>query len=98
MTGDTKDAKTFFSVKKRELEQNIKLELSFVDSLFIMYKLRKQIAKAKFECTAFDNIRLYSHNCGDFVFYKSMNFRSSYLEKIAEDKNRAKCESEKAGS
>ena len=51
----------------------------------MMYKLRKRIAKAKSECTAFDNIRLYSHNCGDFVFY---NFRSSYLEKIAEDKNR----------
>ena len=25
MTGDTKDAKTFFSVKKRKLEQNTKL-------------------------------------------------------------------------
>ena len=46
MTGDTKDARTFFSVKKRESEQNIKLELSFVDSIFMMYKLRKRITKA----------------------------------------------------
>ena len=44
--------------------------------------------KAKAESIAFDNIRLYSHNFGDFVFYKSMNFRSSYLETLAETKNR----------
>ena len=54
----------------------------------MMYKLRKKIAKAKSECTAYDNIRLYSHNFGDFVFYKSMNFRSSYLESIADEKNK----------
>ena len=65
-TGDTKDAKTF-SVKKRA-RANTKLELSFVNSMFMMYKLRKRIAKAKAECTAYDNIRLYSHNFGDFVF------------------------------
>ena len=53
-----------------------------------MYKLRKRITKAKAECTAYDNIRLYSHNFGDFIFYKSMNFRSSYLESLTEDKNR----------
>ena len=33
LRGDTKDAKTFYTVKKRKAEQNIKLELSFVDSL-----------------------------------------------------------------
>ena len=53
-----------------------------------MYKLRKRIAKAKAECTAYDNIILYSHNFGDFVFYKSMNFRSSFLESLAEEKNK----------
>ena len=52
----------------------------------MMYKLRKKIAKAKAECT--HNIRIYSHNFGDFVFYRSMNFRSSYLEALAEGKNR----------
>ena len=88
MTGDTKDAKTFFTVKKRKQEQNIILELSFVDSFFMMYKLRKRIVKAKAECTAYDNIRLYSHNFGDFVVYKSMNFRSSYLESLTENKNK----------
>ena len=88
MTGETKDAKTFYTVKKHEAEQNTKLELRFVNSLFMMYRLRKKIAKAKSECTAYDNIRLYSHNFGDFVFYKSMNFRSSYLESIADEKNK----------
>ena len=28
MTADTKDAKTFFQIKKRELDQNITMELS----------------------------------------------------------------------
>ena len=54
----------------------------------MMWKLRKKIAKAKAECTSFDNIRMYSHNFGDFVFYRSMNFRSTYLETLAEGKNR----------
>ena len=31
MTGNVKDAKTFFTVKKREQDRNIKPELSFVD-------------------------------------------------------------------
>jgi hypothetical protein len=53
-----------------------------------MYKLRKKIEKAKAECIAFNNIRMYSHNFGDFVFYRSMNFRSTYLETLAEGKNK----------
>ena len=57
MTGDTKDAKTFYSVKKHEAEENIKWELSFVGSLFMMYRLRKKIMKAKAESLAFDNHR-----------------------------------------
>ena len=31
---------------------------------------------------------MYSHNFGDFVFYRSMNFRSTYLETLAEGKNK----------
>ena len=76
MTGDTKDAKNFYAAKKQEFEENIKFELSFIDSLYMMYSLRKKIKKAQAEATAFDNNRLYSHNFGDFVFYKAMNFRS----------------------
>ena len=53
-----------------------------------MYKLRKKIAKVKAECSAYDNIRINSHNFGDFVFYRSMNFRSTYLETLAEGKNK----------
>ena len=43
--------------------------------------------KAKAEYKAYDNIRLYSHNFGDFVFYKSMSFKSSFLENLAADEN-----------
>jgi hypothetical protein len=88
MTGDTKDAKSFYVAKKKEFEEKIQHELSFVDSLYMMHILRKKIQKAQAEATAFDNIKQYSHNFGDFVFYKSMNFRSHYLETIAEDKNK----------
>ena len=54
----------------------------------MIYKLRKKIAKVKAECTSFNNIRMYSHIFGDCVFYRSINFRSSYLETLAEGKNR----------
>ena len=71
MTGDTKDARFFYAAKTCEAEENIKWELSFVDSLFMMYRLRKQIMKAKAESIAFDNIKLYSHNFGDLCFTKA---------------------------
>ena len=88
MTGDTKDARSFYAAKKQEFEENIKFELSFIDSLYMMHSLRKKIQKAQAEAMVFDNIKQYSHNFGDFVFYKSMNFRSHYLETIAEDKTK----------
>ena len=49
MTGDTKDAKNFYSAKKREFEENIKHELSFIDSLYMMHTLRKRIKKTQEE-------------------------------------------------
>ena len=70
MTGDTKDAKNFYAAKKQEFEENINFELSFIDSLYMMHSLRKKIQKAQDEAIAFDNIRQYSHNFGDFVFIK----------------------------
>ena len=57
MTGDTKDAKSFYAAKKKEFEENIQYELSFVDSLYMMHILRKKIQKAQAEATAFDNIK-----------------------------------------
>ena len=88
MPADTKNAKLFNATKKHEMEENTTLELSFVESIFMMYKLRKRIEKAKAECVAFNNIRMNSHNFGDFVFYRSMNFRSTYLENLAEGRNK----------
>ena len=48
MTGDTKDATTFFSVKKWEQEQDITQELIFVDSLFMMCKLKQEKQKKEY--------------------------------------------------
>ena len=39
MSGDSKDSRRFFGIKKREAEEGIKWELSFVDSLFMMHRL-----------------------------------------------------------
>ena len=41
MSADTKDVRTFFSIKKQESEKDIKWELSFIDCLFMMYRLKK---------------------------------------------------------
>ena len=70
MTGNIKDAKKKIAVKKREQDENNKPELSFVDSLLMMYKLRMKTTKAKGQCRVYDNIRLYAHNFGDFVFHQ----------------------------
>ena len=41
------------------------------------------------EIKACNSIKQYTHSCGDFIFYKSMSFRSSYLENLVQDKNNA---------
>ena len=53
----------------------------------MMYQLRRKIAKTQSEIKAYNSVKTYSQNFGDFVFYKSMNFRSSYLENLAKTKN-----------
>ena len=37
----------------------------------------------------YNSIKQYTHSFGDFIFYKSMNFRSSYLENLAKERNEA---------
>ena len=39
MTGDSKDSRKFFIIKKKEQEKGIKQELSFIDLLFMMFRL-----------------------------------------------------------
>ena len=87
MTGDSKDAKHFFATKKKEQESGIIQELSFVDSLFMMYQLRRKIVKVQAEMKAYNSVKQYTHYFGDFIFSKSMNFRSSYLEGLANQRN-----------
>ena len=89
MTGDSKDGKYFFATKKMEQEKGIIHELGFVDSLFMMHQLRRKIVKFQTEMIAYNSIKQYTHKYGDFIFYKSMNFRSSYLENLAKERNEA---------
>ena len=89
MTGDSKDGKYFFATKKMEQEKGIIYELGCVDSLFMMYQIGRKIVKVQAEMIAYNSIKQYTHNYGDFIFYKSMNFRSSYLENLAKERNEA---------
>ena len=53
----------------------------------MIFKLRGKIARIRDEIKAYNFVKQYSHNFGDFIFYKCMNFRSSYLEDLAKTKN-----------
>ena len=87
MTGDSKDARQFFIIKKKEQEKGIQHELSFVDSLFMMYQLNRRIVKVQAEMKAYNSMKHYAHSFGDCIFYKSMKFRSSYLEDLSKTRN-----------
>ena len=89
MTGDSKDGKYFFATKKIEQEMGTIHELGFVDSLFMMHQIRRKIVKVQAETIAYNIIKQYTHSYGDFIFYKSMNFRSTYLENLALERNEA---------
>ena len=53
----------------------------------MMYQLRRKFVKVQAERKAYNSIKQYTHSFGDFIFYKSMNFRSSYLEALAKTRN-----------
>ena len=53
----------------------------------MMYELRRKIVKVQAEIKTYNSIKQYTHNYGDFIFYKSMSFRSSYLEDLAITRN-----------
>ena len=62
MTGESKDSRRFFLVKKKEMEQGTQLELSFVDFFFMMYKLQEKIVRIQADIKAYNNIKQYSQN------------------------------------
>ena len=55
----------------------------------MMHRLREKIHHIQSDIRAHQSVQQYTHNLGEFIFYKSMNFRSSYLENLAKDKNNA---------
>ena len=38
---------------------------------------------------AYNSVKTYIHNFGDFIFYKSMNFYSSYIKTLVKTRNDA---------
>ena len=61
LNGDNKDSKKFFIITKKEEEKGIKQELGFIDSLFMMFKLREKIARIRntlttLETSSFTNV------------------------------------------
>jgi hypothetical protein len=52
-----------------------------------MYKLRRKIVKMQAEVKAYNSVKQYTHSFGNFIFYKSMSFRSSYHEDLAKTRN-----------
>ena len=84
MSGDSKDPRRFISITKKEAEEG-----TIVDSLFMMHRLREKIHRIQSDVRAHQSVQQHTHNFGEFIFYKSMNFRSSYLENLAKDINNA---------
>ena len=54
----------------------------------MMHQLRRKILKVQAEMKAYNSVKQYTHSYRDFIFYKSMNFRSSYLEDLAKERNK----------
>ena len=54
MTGASKGARNFFIIKKKEQERGIEHELSFVDSLFMMYQMRRKFVEVQAEMKAYN--------------------------------------------
>ena len=72
MPGESKDAKMFVAKKKYEAKEKITLGLSFGDSLFMMFILRKKITSTKEKCIAFDNSHHYNHSFEPVGFHKCL--------------------------
>ena len=72
------------------------VELSFVDSMIEMWKLRCLIMCLKSELLAAKTLKKYKHLSEDFVYSRSSTWRSSALEKLMapkkEERNCLHCE------
>ena len=72
------------SLKKTDKEE--KLEVGFVDSLFEMYKLRCDIAKARAELLADSAMTTYHHKFATIIFGNHIDYRASWIETLIEPK------------
>ena len=73
---------------KQSIQQSIEeeeIEVVFVDGLFEMYKLRCDIAKARVEHLADSAVSSYNHKFGTFIFRNHIDYRSSWIESLANE-------------
>ena len=62
------------------------VEVGFVDGLFELYKLRKEITKARSEIIAYSAISTSNQKFGTYIFGCHMDYRSSLNESLIEPK------------
>ena len=60
--------------------------MGFVDGLFELYKLRKEITKARREIIAYSAISTSNQKFGTYIFGSHMDYRSSLNESLIEPK------------
>ena len=63
------------------------MELSFVDAMFEMWKLRWTILRARHELIAKGVLKKYKHLDGSYIFEKSSHWRSDALENMIKKYN-----------
>ena len=64
------------------------MELSFVDAMFEMWKLRWTILRARHELIAKGVLKKYKHLDGSYIFEKSSHWRSDALENVIKEYNK----------
>ena len=62
------------------------IEVGFVDGLFEMFKLRKDIAKARTELIATPVLSGYRHKSGSFLFDSFISYRFTLIEGLIREK------------
>ena len=70
--------------KKGTEEEEV--EVGFIDGLFEMYKLGKEIGEANSGLIASSAISTYNHKFGTFIFGNHIDYRSSWIESLIEPK------------
>ena len=69
-------------LKQNNEGEEKEIEISFVDGLLKMYKLREQISKARAEIIATNMILSYNHRFGYYLFGTYLTFILSFIKSV----------------